>query len=190
MRGARTLVDALGSRAGWWKKPLKVLPATFNARADTVAEKPMFREAYKCRRCIIPASGFYEWTGGKGDKQPHLFTAADGAPIPAIAGLWEQGRDPGTGEAVPSCTMVVGDASNWMKTYHDRLVVQLQADQISPWLDGSLGVEALLPASDSLLREWPVTRRMNQVDEGDDDPTILAPLDAAGDVRESQDLLC
>jgi putative SOS response-associated peptidase YedK len=63
---------------GWWKKPLKDVPATFNARAESVADKPMFRTAFRERRCIIPASGFYEWTGPKNQRQPHLFTAADG----------------------------------------------------------------------------------------------------------------
>lgn len=77
----------------WWKKPLSELPATFNARAETVAEKPMFRDAFKKRRCIIPASGFYEWTGAKGAKQPHLFSAADGAPVLAFAGLWDRWRE-------------------------------------------------------------------------------------------------
>ena len=64
----------------FWKKSLKEVPATFNARAETVAEKPMFRDSFKRRRCINPALGFYEWTGRKGDKQPHLFTAGDGSP--------------------------------------------------------------------------------------------------------------
>ncbi|MGK7870926.1 SOS response-associated peptidase [Falsiroseomonas sp. E2-1-a20] len=68
----------------WWKKSAKEVPSTFNARAETVAEKPMFRDAFKRRRCIIPASGFYEWTGEKKDRQPHLFTAADGAPVLAL----------------------------------------------------------------------------------------------------------
>ena len=72
----------------WWKKPLSELPSTFNARAETVAEKPMFRSAFKARRCVIPASGFYEWTGAKGAKTPHYFSAPDGRPL-AFAGLWE-----------------------------------------------------------------------------------------------------
>jgi putative SOS response-associated peptidase YedK len=62
---------------GWWKKTAKEVPATFNARAESVASKPMFRNAFRERRCIIPASGFYEWTGDKTNRQPHLFTAAD-----------------------------------------------------------------------------------------------------------------
>ena len=62
----------------WWKKPLKDVPATFNARAESVAQKPMFRDAFRRRLCIIPASGFFEWTGEKGGKVPHLFTAKIG----------------------------------------------------------------------------------------------------------------
>lgn len=78
----------------WWKKPLKEMPATFNARAESVEEKPMFRDAFKRRRCIIPISGFYEWTGDKKARQPHFFSAADGAPVMAVAGLWDRWRDP------------------------------------------------------------------------------------------------
>jgi putative SOS response-associated peptidase YedK len=62
-----------------WKKPLKELPATFNARAETVAEKPMFRDAFKRTRCVIPASGYYEWETTPDGKQPHYITSAKGA---------------------------------------------------------------------------------------------------------------
>ncbi len=65
-----------GFAPSWWKKPLRELPATFNARAETIAEKLMFRSAFAASRCIIPASGFYEWTGAKGAKTPHYFRRA------------------------------------------------------------------------------------------------------------------
>ena len=113
----------------FWKKPLKEVPATFNARAETVHEKPMFREAFRRRRCIIPASGFYEWTGEKGNKTPHLFTAADASPILAFAGLWDKWKDPATGEEVLSCTMVVSEATAWMAPYHDRMPVLLTGER-------------------------------------------------------------
>jgi putative SOS response-associated peptidase YedK len=109
----------------FWNKTLKELPATFNARVETVAEKPMFREAFRKRRCIIPAAGFFEWTGPKTDRQPHLFTSADGSPLIAFAGLWDRWRDPATGEDVLSCTILVGGASAWMTAYHDRMPVLL-----------------------------------------------------------------
>jgi len=161
----------------FWKKTLKGVPATFNARAESVAEKPMFREAFKRRRCIIPASGFFEWTGGKGDKQPHLFTAADDSPILALAGLWEKWRDPATGEDVLSCTIIVTGASAWMTPYHDRMPVLLEPKDFDVWLDGSLGPEVLKPASEAALREWPISPRINRTGVGDDDPTIIEPLE-------------
>ncbi len=110
----------------FWKKSLKEVPATFNARAETVAEKPMFRDAFKRRRCIIPASGFFEWTEEADGKQPHLFTAADGSPILAFAGLWDRWRDPATKEEILSCTIIVSGASEWMTPYHDRMPVLLR----------------------------------------------------------------
>lgn len=159
----------------FWKKPLKDVPATFNARAETVADKPMFRDAFKRRRCIVPASGFYEWTGGKGAKQPHLFTAADGSPILAFAGLWDRWRSPEDGEEVLSCTIVVSGASAWMAPYHDRMPVLLSGPAIDAWLDGSMGAEGLKPAAESALRAWPVTKRVNRTGEGDDDPSLIEP---------------
>jgi putative SOS response-associated peptidase YedK len=163
----------------FWKKPLKDVPATFNARAETVAEKPMFRDAFKRRRCIIPASGFYEWTGEKGAKQPHLFSAADGSPILAFAGLWDRWRNPDDGEEVLSCTIIVSGASAWMTPYHDRMPVLLTSTAIDAWLDGSMGAEGLTPAAESALREWPVTKRVNRAGEGDDDPELIVPSQAA-----------
>jgi putative SOS response-associated peptidase YedK len=157
----------------FWKKTLKEVPATFNARAESVAEKPMFREAFKRRRCIIPASGFFEWTGEKGDKQPHLFTAADGSPILAFAGLWEKWRDPATSEDLLSCTIIVSEASAWMMPYHDRMPVLLRAEDFDAWLNGTLGADALKAAAESALREWPVSKRVNRSGVGDDDPTII-----------------
>ena len=161
----------------WWKKPLKQVPATFNARAETVAAKPMFRDAFRKRRCIVPASGFYEWTGGKGAKVPHLFTAGDGAPVLAFAGLWDRWRDPDSGDEVLSATIIVSGASAWMAPYHDRMPVLLGAEDVGGWLDGSLGAEALRPAAESALREWVVSSRVNRTGVGDDDPTIADQVD-------------
>jgi putative SOS response-associated peptidase YedK len=162
----------------FWKKTLKDVPATFNARVETVHEKPMFRDAFKKRRCIIPASGFFEWTGDKKERQPHLFTAADGSPVLAFAGLWDQWKDPVSGELMLSCTMIVSDASEWMGPYHDRMPVLLSAGEFDAWLDGTLPYEALRPAEETALREWPVSRRLNKTGVGDDDPSIIEPQTA------------
>ena len=78
----------------WWDRPLKELKlATFNARAETVAEKPFFREPFKSRRCLMPVSGYYEWEDTPQGKQPHYFTARDESPVLTIAALWDQWTD-------------------------------------------------------------------------------------------------
>jgi putative SOS response-associated peptidase YedK len=161
---------------GWWKKPVKDLPATFNARAETVAEKPMFRNVFKRQRCIIPASGFYEWTGGKTARQPHLFSAADGSSVLALAGLWDRWHDPAGGDAVLSCTIIVTAASPWMEPYHDRMPVLFSGPDIDAWLKGTLGPDSLRPAQESALRAWPVSPRLNRTGVGDDDPAMIAPI--------------
>lgn len=160
----------------FWKKSLKDVPATFNARAETVAEKPMFRGAFKNRRCIIPASGFFEWTGEKGEKTPHLFTAADGSPVLAFAGLWDRWTNP-EGEEVLSCTIVVSGASAWMRPYHDRMPVLLGPDSFEAWLSGEAGPGVLAPAAEEALREWVVSKRVNRTGADDDDPTLLDPAE-------------
>ncbi|WP_297296606.1 SOS response-associated peptidase [uncultured Methylovirgula sp.] len=178
--GRRELVRGVrwGLIPNWWKKPLKDLPAAFNARVETVSEKPMFRGAYRSRRCIVPASGFFEWTGKKGEKQPHMFVAADGSPILALAGLWERWRNPETGEDILSCTVIVTEPTTWMLPYHDRMPVLLQQAEIDRWLSGKMQANELHPISETGLREWPIDRRINRSGEGDDDPMVLEPLES------------
>ena len=163
----------------WWKKSRKDVPATFNARAETVAEKPMFRGAYKYRRCIIPASGFYEWTGEKSDRQPHLLTAADGSPILAFAGLWEYWLDPANFDEVISATIIVSPrpARGWKPTTTGCRSYWIKRISTDGWM-ASLGLDALTCAPVSALREWPVSKRLNSTGVGDDDPTMVEPLTA------------
>ena len=85
----------------WWEKKLKEVPATFNARAETVATKPMFRDAFTRRRCLMPASGYYEWHDTPESKQPYYFTRRDGQPI-TIAAIHDNWTDPATSEAIRS----------------------------------------------------------------------------------------
>lgn len=161
----------------FWKKPLKDLPATFNARAESVHEKPMFREAFRRgRRCIIPASGFYEWTQEPDGKQPHLFSAVDGR-ILAFAGVWDRWVDP-TGAEILSATIIVSGASAWMEPFHDRMPVLLDEADFDAWLTGAAGVELLHPAREDALRAWVVSRRVNSSRTPDDDPTLVDPVAA------------
>src|SRR4051794_28559475 len=91
--GRRLVLMRWGLVPNWWSKPLKELRmATFNARAETVAEKPFFRDAFNRSRCLIPASGYYEWLDTPGGKQPYYFTRRDGLPL-TIAGIYDAWRD-------------------------------------------------------------------------------------------------
>src|SRR5260370_28071723 len=94
----------------WWSKPLKPMPATFNARSDTVATKPMFRDAFKRRRCVIPMSGFYEWRQMEDGKQPFFISAADGGVL-SVAGLWDTWKDRASGDVIRSATLLVTEAN-------------------------------------------------------------------------------
>jgi putative SOS response-associated peptidase YedK len=175
--GQRELVSMRwGLIPGWWSKAVKEVPSTFNARAEGIQSKPMFRNAFKQRRCIIPASGFYEWTGEKSARQPYLFTAADGSPVLAFAGLWDRWNSRETGEEILSCTIIVSGASAWMSDYHDRMPVILRPDQFDHWLDGTMGEKDLTPAAEDMLRSWPVSRVVNRSGAGDDDPAIVQPV--------------
>jgi putative SOS response-associated peptidase YedK len=160
----------------WWKKTLKEVPATFNARAETVAEKPMFRDAFRRHRCIIPASGYYEWSktqgGGQPGKQPYFISAADGGVL-SFAGLWDTWRNPVTGEPLASCTIIVTAANAFTRAIHDRMPVILRPADFAAWLGGAAGTGLLQPAAEDRLRMWPVSRRVNRAGSGDDDPALL-----------------
>src|SRR3954466_14360706 len=125
--GVRELVPMRwGLVPAWWKKKAKETPATFNARAETVAEKPMFRGAFKRTRCLIPISGYFEWKTTPEGKQPYYFSRVDGAPI-TVAGLWDEWKDVETGEPLKSCTMIITAANEFTSDTHARMPVILEA---------------------------------------------------------------
>jgi putative SOS response-associated peptidase YedK len=158
----------------WWKKPLKELPATFNARAETVTEKPMFRDAFRRARCVIPASGYYDWETTRDGKQSHYITSTDG-PILTIAGLWTEWRDRVNNETLVTCTMIITEANSFIGAIHDRMPVLLDEDGTKAWLSGEAGVELLKPAPEDALRMWPVSRRVSKPGNGDD-PSLIEPV--------------
>jgi len=131
--GANRLVSMRwGLIPSWWKRTIKEVPATFNARADTVVDKPMFRDVFRRHRCIIPASGYYEWRKVPDGRQPYYFSAADGGVL-SIAGLWDRWSNPATGEPVISCTMVITDANAFVRPIHDRMPVLLEPGDFATW---------------------------------------------------------
>ena len=163
----------------WWTKPLKELRlATFNARVETVTEKPFFREPFKHRRCLIPATGYYEWQDTPSGKQPWYFTARDGSPALTIAGLWDRWRDKSSGETITSCAMIICEPNNFVAEVHDRMPVLLAEKDFELWLGGAAGLELLKPAPEDMLQRWPVSRRVNSSKAPDDDPTLIDRIGA------------
>jgi putative SOS response-associated peptidase YedK len=156
----------------WWKKPLKPVPATLNAKAETVAHTPMFRDAFKRHRCVVPASGYYEWLKRPDGKQPYFISAADGGVL-SLAGLWDQWRNPETNELMISFTIIVTDANALTGPIHNRMPVALDDADVGPWLNGAVGAEVLKPTTEDRLHMWPVSRRVNKTGTGDDDPTLI-----------------
>jgi putative SOS response-associated peptidase YedK len=172
--GKRTLEQMRwGLIPSWWNKTLKEMRlSTFNARAETVASKPMFRSAFKRNRCIIPASGYYEWQATPDGKQPYYFAAKD-RPILSIAGLWDEWNDKESGKTIKSCTMIITEPNKLAAKVHDRMPVLLSANQFEPWLSGKAGTEILKPAAERLLQMWPVSKRVNSSRADGDDATLI-----------------
>lgn len=139
-----------------WTKDPKKAPLLNNARAETVNEKPSFRSSYKSRRCLIPATGFYEWlTEGK-HKQPFYFHRPDGKLL-AFAGLWDQWNE------IDTCTIVTTDANEVMAPIHDRMPVILGHHDYAEWLNpaNSNPSHLLAPCPASELTCYPVSTFVN-----------------------------
>ena len=118
-----------------WAKDAAIGNKMINARAETLAEKPSFKNAFKSRRCIIPASGFYEWAKkGAGAKQPFYFYLT-GRDVFGFAGLWEEWTDKATGEIVETCTIITTEANACLEPVHDRMPVILKPENYDQWLD-------------------------------------------------------
>ena len=110
----------------WWYKPLKeTKAATFNARAETVAEKPLIQSAFKRSRCLIPVSGPYEWHDALSGNQPHYLTARDGSPAQTIAGLRDEWHDKECGKPLKSSTMIITEPNKFVAKVHDQMPVLL-----------------------------------------------------------------
>jgi putative SOS response-associated peptidase YedK len=116
----------------FWAKDRSIGRRTFNARAETVHEKPSFRAAFRHRRCLIPADGFYEWKREGKRKVPHVITLTD-APM-VFAGLWETWSGPGE-EILQSCTILTTEANDAVRPIHDRMPVILRPDDWDLWMD-------------------------------------------------------
>jgi putative SOS response-associated peptidase YedK len=162
----------------FWAKDTKIASRLINARAESVAEKPAFRAAFKNRPCLVPADGFYEWKKTKGKKQPYFFGLADGKPL-AFAGLWERWKAP-EGDIIESCTILTTDANELLQPIHDRMPVILKPEDYDLWLDPKMKkpelVKPLLqPFPPDQMAGFPVSEKVNKADH--DGPECVRPLD-------------
>ncbi len=160
-----------------WAKEASIGSRMINARADSVAEKPSFRSAFKRRRCILPSDGFYEWQERDGKKTP-LFIHLEDQAVFGLAGLWEVWRSP-EGETVRSCTIITTDANEFMKPIHNRMPVILHKEDYGLWLSPDEEpvdvLQGLLkPYDSSLMRAYEVSKMVNR--PGNDVPECIAPV--------------
>ena len=139
-----------------WAKDATTGSPMINARAETVAEKPTFRTAFRRRRCLIPADGYYEWQKVGARKQPYYIRLRDGQPF-AFAGLWEGWRGGGAegDQPLETCTIITTDANELSRPIHDRMPVILSVEDYDLWLDPGVEERAKL---ESLLQPYDPTR--------------------------------
>jgi putative SOS response-associated peptidase YedK len=159
--GKRQLVGLRWGLIPSWAKDTKIAYSTLNARADTVATKPAFRAAFKKRRCLIVADGYYEWLKDGKEKQPILYEV-DGGKSFAFAGLWEWWPGPaGKDEPIESCTIITTEANELAREVHDRMPVILDAADYDAWLGCEDVPLVSFPADRMTAR--PVNRWVNNV---------------------------
>ena len=171
----RELVTVRWGLVPAWAKEPSIGNRMINARAEGIAEKPAFRAAFRARRCVVPASGFYAWQRrGKGPKRPYLIRRKDGEPI-GFAGLWESWRDPATGEAVETCAIITCPPNELLAELHDRMPVILDPADYDAWLDPGhpAGAELLVPCPSDWLEAVPVSTRVNS--PANDDESVVEP---------------
>lgn len=178
--------DAAGRReahfARWglvphWVKDPREFPLLINARAETMSGKPAFRDALKNGRCILPASGYYEWhTNPDKSKQPYYITMADDQPM-ALAGLYSTWAGPG-GEEVDSVATITVPTNGQLAEIHDRMPVILRGAEIDEWLDRGVNAkrarQLAMPLEDGALKFHPVSTRVNSA--RDDDAGLIEPI--------------
>jgi len=161
----------------FWAKDLKIGARMINAVGETASTKPAFRAAFKKRRCLVIANGFYEWRKEGGRKLANYIYPKSGEPM-AFAGLWETWKSP-EGQVVQSCTIITTEANPFIQPLHNRMPVILSGETQAFWLDPltedpSILEPLLIPAPEELLTSHPVSEAVNSV--RNDGPECILPL--------------
>jgi putative SOS response-associated peptidase YedK len=150
-----------------------------NAKCETVGDLPTFCEAYRRRRCIVPVDGFFEWKAIRGQKakQPYAIAMKDGSPF-GIGGLWENWKEPASGEWIRTFAIITTDANELVADIHDRMPLILAPSDYARWLSDEPDPRELMrPFPASPMRMWPISTRVNKPEN--DDPSIVEPIELA-----------
>lgn len=147
----------------FWAKDAAIGNRMINARAETIAEKPAYRQSFNLRRCLIVADGFYEWQQNEQGKQPYFISRSDNQPF-GMAGLWDQWTK-GPGDPLRSCTVITVPASAFMQRLHHRMPVLMDWDAGRRWLDPATAspqlTQQLFGGQPSALQAWQVSKKVN-----------------------------
>ena len=160
----------------WWAKDASIGSRMINARAETVAEKPAFRDALRRRRCLVIADGFYEWQRTGDSRRPMRVVIRSGEPF-AFAGLWSVWKDP-DGNRVPSCAIITTTANDLLRPVHDRMPVVLPREMEALWLDSNVDdpnmlASVLTPYADDAMQVYEVSNLVNSA--ANDGPEVIEP---------------
>ncbi len=161
--GQREAVELKWGLVPWWSKDAKIGYSLINARCETVAEKPSFREAFHKRRCLIPADGFFEWKVDGKKKLPYRFRRPDGKPF-LFAGLWEHWD--GGEKPLETCTILTTTANEIVSPFHERMPIILSKEGAKLWLSPGLlapetAAKLLVPSADDFLMREAVNPVVN-----------------------------
>jgi putative SOS response-associated peptidase YedK len=159
-----------------WAKDRKIASSLINARAESVAEKPSFRAAFRSRRCLVPVSGYYEWQERESGGNIPTYIHMPDQPLFALAGLWEIWRDPATDEWVKTYTLITTEANPYISTFHHRMPVILNREEYAEWLHPETAADParLMRPYAGVLEAWEVSRAVNR--PANDDPSLIEPV--------------
>jgi putative SOS response-associated peptidase YedK len=159
----------------YWCQDPKGGRKPINAKCETVHKLPTFRDAYRRRRCIVPVDGFFEWKAIKGKpKQPYAIAIRDGSPF-GIGGLWENWKDPASGEWIRTFVVITTDANELVAQIHDRMPLIIAPADYERWLGDEPDPHDLMrPYPAERMRMWPISTRVNKPES--DDPSIPEPI--------------
>jgi putative SOS response-associated peptidase YedK len=170
----------------WWAKDTKSTRPLVMARAETAPQRPAFRDAFRSRRCLLPASGFYEWRRSGRARQPFVIRMKDRRPF-GIAALWDRWKTP-DGSRLETCAVLTTSANETVAPVHDRMPAILDRGDFEAWLDPGredvVELQGLLrPYAAGAMEAYPASTRVNRVEV--DDPSCLEPAaEGAGDAKQ------